>query len=192
MKSLRKLRYLVHIGIRRRHLFVNSALVGLLAETSRLTSCTLEPENAHAALAPFEEHQGEDDSQPIEYIGQHRAKRCAVCPSSEGAKDQPAIAILVIGGVATVEVPDAASYIERARAIPTSVVDVCTEKVVECILLIGSHGPAEQTGANKQEEVGYHDEENRNCGSTGECVEHEAADEAADNTDDGGDGDGAC
>lgn len=83
--------------------------------------------------------------------------------------------------------------------------------MVECILLIGSHGLAEQTGANKQKDVGYHDEENRNrwakpnaqygtasglesvlTGSTGECVENEAADEAADNTDDGGNGDGAC
>ena len=52
---------------------MNSAPVGLLAETSRLTGCTLEPENARAALAPFEEHQGEDDSQPVEHIGQHRA-----------------------------------------------------------------------------------------------------------------------
>ena len=83
--------------------------------------------------------------------------------------------------------------------------------MVECILLIGSHGPAEQTGANKQKEVGYHDEENRKrwakpdtqygaasglesvlTGSTGECVEHEAADEATDNTDDSGNWDSAC
>lgn len=33
--------------------------------------------------------------------------------------------------------------------------------MVECILLIGSDGLAEQTGANNQKEVGYHDEENR-------------------------------
>ena len=29
-------------------------------------------------------------------------------------------------------------------------------------------------------------------GSAGRCAEHEAADEATDNTDDSGDGDGAC
>ena len=82
--------------------------------------------------------------------------------------------------------------------------------MIECILLIGSDGLAEQTGTNEQKEVGYHDKENRKrwakpdaqygtasglesvlTGSTGECVEHEAADEAADDTDDSGDGDGA-
>ena len=69
MKSLRKLRYLAHDGVRGRHLFVNSAAVRLLAETSRLTGCTLELEHLHAALAPLEEHQGGDDNQPVEYIG---------------------------------------------------------------------------------------------------------------------------
>jgi len=48
---------------------VNSAAVRLLAETSRLTGCTLELEHLHAALAPLEEHQGGDDNQPVEYIG---------------------------------------------------------------------------------------------------------------------------
>ena len=83
--------------------------------------------------------------------------------------------------------------------------------MVECILLKGSDGPAEQTGANNQKEVGYHDEEHRKrcakpdaqydaapglrsvlTGSAGECVENVAADEAADNTDNSGNGDGAC
>ena len=68
-KSLWKLRYQAHVGVRRSHLFMNSAPVGLLAETSRPTGCTLEPEHSHAALAPPEEHQGGDDSRPIEYIG---------------------------------------------------------------------------------------------------------------------------
>ena len=69
MKSLRKLRYLAYIDARWRHLFVNSAPVSLPAETSRLTGCTLQSEYAHAALAPLKEHQGDDDSQPVEYIG---------------------------------------------------------------------------------------------------------------------------
>lgn len=69
MKSLRKLRYLAYIGVRRRHLFMNSAPIDLLAETPRLTGFTLEPKHSHAALAPLEEHQGDDDSQPVEYIG---------------------------------------------------------------------------------------------------------------------------
>ena len=83
--------------------------------------------------------------------------------------------------------------------------------MVECILLIGSDGLTEQTRADEQEEVAYHDEENRKrwakpdaqygtgsglesvlTGSAGRCVEHEAADEATDNTNDSGDGDGAC
>ena len=83
--------------------------------------------------------------------------------------------------------------------------------MVECVLLKGPDGLAEQTGANNQKEVGHHDEEHRKrwakrdaqydaasglvsvlTGSAGKCVEHEAADEAADNADDSCDGDGAC
>ena len=83
--------------------------------------------------------------------------------------------------------------------------------MVECIRLKGPDGLAEQSGANNQKEVGHHDEEHRKrwekpdaqhgtasglesvlTGSAGKCVEYEAADEAADNTDDSGDGDGAC
>ena len=48
---------------------MNSVPVGLPAKASRLTGRTLEPEHVHAALAPLEEYQGGDDSQPVEYIG---------------------------------------------------------------------------------------------------------------------------
>ena len=48
---------------------MNNAAIDLLAETSRLTGLTVEPEYPHATLAPLEEHQGDDDSQPVEHIG---------------------------------------------------------------------------------------------------------------------------
>jgi hypothetical protein len=48
---------------------MNSTGGGLPVESSCFTSCTLEPEYTHAALAPLEDHQRNDDSQPVEYVG---------------------------------------------------------------------------------------------------------------------------
>jgi hypothetical protein len=80
--------------------------------------------------------------------------------------------------------------------------------MVECIRLVGPDGLAEQTGTNDHKEVGHHDKENRKCwakadaqyciaselaptltGTTGEGVDQEATDEAAENPGNGGDGD---
>ncbi len=86
------------------------------------------------------------------------------------------------------------------------------EQVFERVFLEGSDRFAEQTGADDQDDVSHYDEENRKrCAvaedghycfvlgptlvltrTTGECVDYEAAEEAAYNANDGGNWDGAC
>jgi hypothetical protein len=107
-------------------------------------------------------------------------------------------------------VPDVSANIERAGTIATSFASLAAEAVgrrrvhfnvcvcvirreevfgyshgVECVRLQFPNRPAEETSADKEEEVGHHDEEDCKGGARGKGVDQETAGEATNDAYDG-------
>lgn len=82
-------------------------------------------------------------------------------PSEDRREDRPAL--VACGGIwgTTVEVPDVALYPIRTGASSSRIIDISSQKVVECVLFEASYGLAEEPRSNEQKEVRYNGKENR-------------------------------
>ncbi len=71
------------------------------------------------------------------------------------------MAVDYVVGVAAIEVPYVSLHAERPRTVSSRVVYVGSKQFVEHMRFEGADCFAEQTGADKEEEIGHHNKENR-------------------------------
>lgn len=85
--------------------------------------------------------------------------RSVIIPPKDSPENGPPLAIKFAFGVAAVQVPHITLDAVRARTVPTSIVDVRAEQLVERMFLERGDGLAEETRADEEEEVSHDDEE---------------------------------